>query len=119
VQRGEQEFENLPGFPLGVEYLKEPQNRYQKWLRRGMTQDDKDENKKLITGHYTRRWSNKVIEATANVPLRPLADHRGNYIGSLTTPLHRFNFCIDLDDIFLPGRAQGNKRTNKFGERFR
>lgn len=123
VQRGEQEFENLPGFPLGVGYFKEPQNRYQKWLRRGMTRDDEDDeertvNKKLITGHYTRRWGSKVIEATANVPLRPLADHRGNCIGGLITPLHRFNSCLDLDDIFLPGRAQGNKRTNKFGESF-
>lgn len=50
-----------------------------------MTRDDEDDeertlNKKLITGHYTRRWSSKVVEATANVPLRPLADHRGNHI---------------------------------------
>lgn len=84
VNKGDRELKNLPGFPLGVEYAKEPQNRYQKWLRSGMTSKDKDgsENEKgtgnkLLTGHYTRRWSNKVIEATANVPLRPLADHRG------------------------------------------
>jgi DNA (cytosine-5)-methyltransferase 1 len=73
---GENEFENLPGFPKGVVYAKEPQNRYQKWLRRAMVENGGDSSTK-VTAHYTTRWKPKIIEATANVPLRALADHRG------------------------------------------
>lgn len=69
---GRKEFENLPGFPLGVVYAKEPQNRYQKWLRRGMGGLSTK-----VTAHYTTHWKPKIIEATANVPLQALADHRG------------------------------------------
>ena len=75
IGRGEKELDNLPGFPRGVEYAKKPQNRYQKWLRRGMSTNEGDPKK--ITAHYTTRWKPKIIEATANVPLQALADHRG------------------------------------------
>jgi hypothetical protein len=70
---GEKDFNNLPGFPQGVEYAKKPQNRYQKWLRRGT--EESGSNK--VAAHYTTRWKPKIIEATANVPLQALADHRG------------------------------------------
>jgi DNA (cytosine-5)-methyltransferase 1 len=72
VRGGEKEFKNLPGFPGGVIYAKKPQNRYQKWLRRGL-----EENAGDLTGHYTTRWKLHIIEAVANVPLQALADHRG------------------------------------------
>ena len=72
---GEKEFNNLPGFPQGVVYAKQPQNRYQKWLRRGMENTSGCSMK--VTAHYTSRWKPKIIEATANVPMQPLADHRG------------------------------------------
>ena len=75
---GGKEFENLPGFPQGVVYAKEPQNRYQKWLRRGMSGSSTK-----VTAHYTTHWKPKIIEATANVPLQALADHRGIFFWTL------------------------------------
>jgi len=73
---GEKELSNLPGFPQGVVYAKQAQNRYQQWLRRGMEENASGSSKK-VTAHYTTRWKSKVVEATANVPLQALADHRG------------------------------------------
>ncbi|KAG5354089.1 hypothetical protein C0989_009787 [Termitomyces sp. Mn162] len=61
----------LPGFPEGTEYLTEPQNRYQKWLRRGMGEDE------VVEGHYTKFFTPSVVEATVAVPLKPAATHRG------------------------------------------
>ncbi|KNZ78480.1 DNA (cytosine-5)-methyltransferase 1B [Termitomyces sp. J132] len=60
----------LPGFPEGTEYLTEPQNRYQKWLRRGMGEDE------VVEGHYTKFFTPSVVEATVAVPLKPGATHR-------------------------------------------
>ncbi|KAG6862076.1 hypothetical protein C0995_007206 [Termitomyces sp. Mi166 len=60
----------LPGFPDGTEYLTAPQNRYQKWLRRGM--EDGEE----VQGHYTRFFTVQVVEATTSVPIEPRATHR-------------------------------------------
>ena len=51
---------NLPGFPEGAEYGIVPQNRYQRWLRQGMEEDD------LVTAHYTDRFPSKSVEALAN-----------------------------------------------------
>ena len=45
-----------PGYPQGTPYATLPQNRYQKWLRQGMSEDE------LVTGHYTRRFAANVIE---------------------------------------------------------
>lgn len=47
---------NNPGYSHGAPYATPPQNRYQKWLRQGMGEDE------LVTGHYTRRFSARVIE---------------------------------------------------------
>ncbi|KAF4614568.1 hypothetical protein D9613_003147 [Agrocybe pediades] len=68
--RGLDDFNELPGFPEGAPYPMQPQNRYQKWLRRNMDEDD------LVSGQYTTVMGSKVVEATCNVPLKPLADHR-------------------------------------------
>ena len=45
-----------PGYPQGAPYATPPQNRYQKWLRQGMSEDE------LVTGHYTRRFAANIIE---------------------------------------------------------
>ncbi|KAH9483930.1 DNA (cytosine-5)-methyltransferase 4 [Psilocybe cubensis] len=63
-------FDALPGFPGGAKYPMPPKNRYQEWLRQGMEEDE------LVTGQYTTRFAPRIVEATVNVPLRPLADHR-------------------------------------------
>ncbi|KAG6806287.1 hypothetical protein H0H93_003229, partial [Arthromyces matolae] len=60
----------LPGFPNGVDYLTQPLNRYQMWLRRGMKEREK------VQGHYTRFFTAAVVEATTSVPLEPKATHR-------------------------------------------
>jgi len=43
-----------PGYPKAVAYTREPQNRYQRWLREG-TGDE-------VEGHYTRRFGAAIIE---------------------------------------------------------
>lgn len=53
--------DDLPGFPSGVQYAKPPINRFQQWIRRGMRDGDGEE--KAIMGHYTKRYSAKVVEA--------------------------------------------------------
>ena len=45
-----------PGYPQGAPYATPPQNRYLKWLRQGMNEDE------LVTGHYTRRFAANTIE---------------------------------------------------------
>jgi DNA (cytosine-5)-methyltransferase 1 len=45
-----------PGYPQGAPYATPPQNRYLKWLRQGMNEDE------LVTGHYTRRFAAHTIE---------------------------------------------------------
>ena len=45
-----------PGYPQGAPYATPPQNRYLKWVRQGMNEDE------LVTGHYTRRFAANVIE---------------------------------------------------------
>jgi DNA (cytosine-5)-methyltransferase 1 len=45
-----------PGFPHGAPYATPPQNRYQKWLRQELDEDE------LVTGHYTRRYAAHVVE---------------------------------------------------------
>lgn len=45
-----------PGYPQGALYATPPQNRYQKWLRQGIDEDE------LVMGHYTRRFAANVIE---------------------------------------------------------
>ncbi|KAG6916653.1 hypothetical protein DXG01_005939 [Tephrocybe rancida] len=59
----------LTGFPEGVHYLTEPQNRYQQWLRRDMGDGEK------VHAHYTKFQTAPVAEATVAVPLRPKATH--------------------------------------------
>lgn len=68
VHGSRSEERDLPGFPSGIPYRSEPTNRYQRWIRQGM--DDND-----LQGHYTKRFGPKLVEATVTVPLRPLADH--------------------------------------------
>ncbi|TFK42486.1 S-adenosyl-L-methionine-dependent methyltransferase [Crucibulum laeve] len=62
------------GFTRGEPYAMPPQNRYQRWLRQGMIDDDGEEGK--VRGHYTKKFVSHIVEATVNVPLEPLADHR-------------------------------------------
>ncbi|KAF9454585.1 S-adenosyl-L-methionine-dependent methyltransferase [Macrolepiota fuliginosa MF-IS2] len=66
---GSNELEMYPGYPDGVEYATKPQNRYQKWLRKEMGEGEK------VQGHYTKRFSEPVVEATTTVPLEEGADH--------------------------------------------
>ncbi|KAF9535246.1 S-adenosyl-L-methionine-dependent methyltransferase [Crepidotus variabilis] len=63
-------FSKLPGFPRGSAYASEPQNRFQRWLRRGLTEDAE------VSVHYTARWKAAIVEATCNIPLVPNAHHR-------------------------------------------
>ena len=51
----------LPGFPAGVAYESEPTNRYQRWIRQGMHGADGKE--KNVSGHYTKRFGPKLVEA--------------------------------------------------------
>jgi DNA (cytosine-5)-methyltransferase 1 len=46
-----------PGYPQGAPYATPPQNRYQRWLRKGMDEDEP------VIGHYTRRFVANLIEA--------------------------------------------------------
>jgi DNA (cytosine-5)-methyltransferase 1 len=46
----------LPGFPDGITYESEPANRYQRWIRQGMGDND-------LHGHYTKRFGPKLVEA--------------------------------------------------------
>ncbi|KAG6851305.1 hypothetical protein H0H93_011741 [Arthromyces matolae] len=55
----------LPGFPNGVDYLTQPLNRYQMWLRRGMKDREK------VQGHYTRFFTAAVVEASKNASELP------------------------------------------------
>jgi len=129
VLEGEKEFENLPGFPRGVPYAKMPQNRYQQWLRQGVLKDggsvdedgdvdmENDGEAGMVMAHYTGRWKNKIIEATANVPLQALADHRGvPLITQVPTHPILIQVILDLDDIFLPPRARRKLANNQLGE---
>lgn len=45
-----------PGYPRGAPYATPPQNRYQKWLRQGMDEDEP------VMGHYTKRFAAHIIE---------------------------------------------------------
>lgn len=64
-----------PGFPEGVPYMSGPQNRYQKWLRQGMV-DEESDTESEVQDHFTSRFSAFLIEASVTVPLRPYADHK-------------------------------------------
>jgi len=90
-----------PGFPEGIPYMSGPQNRYQKWLRQGMVDEETDTDCE-VQDHFTGRFSAFLVEAyvgfprsalwslrhagyrTATVPLRPYADHKGIYVSLLT-----------------------------------
>ncbi|KAL9715243.1 hypothetical protein Ac2012v2_001904 [Leucoagaricus gongylophorus] len=67
--QGSNELSQYPGYPRGVKYAMKPQNRFQMWLREEMGEDEK------VNGHYTRRFSDRLVEATTTVPLEPGADH--------------------------------------------
>ncbi|KAI0318826.1 S-adenosyl-L-methionine-dependent methyltransferase, partial [Amylostereum chailletii] len=54
---------SLPGFDHPVEYGSAPRTRYQTWMRQ--RSGDK------VSGHYTARFSDAVVERTVNVPLEP------------------------------------------------
>jgi len=108
---GEKEFSNLPGFPLGVVYARQAQNRYQGWLRHEIEENGSS---KKVTAHYTTRWKSKIVEATANVPLQALADHRGILLCCLLNP-KILKSTSDLDDIFLPDRAKAPKQNKQLG----
>ncbi|KAF8911019.1 S-adenosyl-L-methionine-dependent methyltransferase [Gymnopilus junonius] len=86
VKQGHDKFSSLPGYPDGASYPVQPQNSYQQWLRQGMKKGE------LVTSHYTTWMASKVVEATVNVPLRPLADHR------------------DLPSSLLPNHAKPHAR---------
>ncbi|KAG5645074.1 hypothetical protein DXG03_007164 [Asterophora parasitica] len=66
-EKGEPAF--LVGFPEGAEYATAPKNRYQTWLRQKMEEDQ------LVSGHYTKTFTSRLVEATTSVPLRPGANH--------------------------------------------
>ncbi|KXN86923.1 DNA (cytosine-5)-methyltransferase 1A, partial [Leucoagaricus sp. SymC.cos] len=89
--RGSNEFDQYPGYPDGVTYGRNPQNRFQMWLRRDMKQGEQ------VQGHYTKRFSEKLVEATTTVPLVPGADH------------------IDLPQALRPKtRKEGGPRKSPF-----
>jgi len=88
------ELSQYPGYPHGVQYGMEPQNRFQMWLRKEMGENGE------LEGHYTKRFSYKLVEAcvfsfsfsfffaservmgwdrTTTVPLEPGADHNGDH----------------------------------------
>jgi len=87
------ELSQYPGYPHGVQYGMKPQNRFQMWLRKEMGEDGE------LEGHYTKRFSYRVIEAcvflfififiaseqvmgwdrTTTVLLEPGADHNGDH----------------------------------------
>ncbi|KAF5357987.1 hypothetical protein D9756_001474 [Leucocoprinus leucothites] len=84
------EFNQFPGYPKGAVYGTKPQNRYQVWLRREMEEGEK------VEGHYTRRFSEKIIEATTTVPLEPGADHN------------------DLPPVLRPNFRENSKQKKAF-----
>lgn len=51
----------LPGFPNGAAYCVQPQNRFQKWVRRDMEDEDGEEAE--VSGQYTTRFNGRVVEA--------------------------------------------------------
>lgn len=55
--QGSNELSQYPGYPHGVQYGMKPQNRFQMWLRKEMGEDGD------VKGHYTRRFSYKLVEA--------------------------------------------------------
>ncbi|KAF9013919.1 S-adenosyl-L-methionine-dependent methyltransferase [Cyathus striatus] len=81
-----------PGYVYGAEYATPPQNSYQRWIRQGMW--DENGNAKLVHGHYTRMFKDKIIEATVRLPLRAGAD------------------CKDLPDILC---GEGIRRRRDLG----
>ncbi|KAG6844922.1 hypothetical protein H0H87_002406 [Tephrocybe sp. NHM501043] len=66
------------GFAEGAEYLSEPQNRYQQWLR-GKMKDGEE-----VEAHYTQCFSAKIVEAHPIMPaqrtLLPRQDDQGRSI---------------------------------------
>lgn len=57
VSHPDKTFMELPGYPGGSPYPMPPQNRYQKWLREGMDEDD------FVLGQYTTRFRPRIVEA--------------------------------------------------------
>ncbi|KDR81704.1 hypothetical protein GALMADRAFT_239835 [Galerina marginata CBS 339.88] len=99
AKEGDGKFKSLPGYPEGVLYPVAPHNQYQRWLRQGMDEDSK------VTGQYTTRFSSKIVEATVNVPLEPLADHRS--LPAILLPNHAQPHARKKDRTFY-GRMDGN-----------
>ena len=60
-----------PGFPEGVPYMSGPQNRYQKWLRQGMV-DEETDTESEVQDHFTGRFSAFLVEAYVGFPLSAL-----------------------------------------------
>ncbi|KAF8163400.1 S-adenosyl-L-methionine-dependent methyltransferase [Crassisporium funariophilum] len=89
-----------PGFVHGAPYPLPPQNRYQKWLRRGMDDDEE------VTGQYTTRFASRTIEATVNVPLRPNADHRD--VPAVLLPTYATPGARKTNNTYF-GRMDGDK----------
>ncbi|KAF8965236.1 S-adenosyl-L-methionine-dependent methyltransferase [Flammula alnicola] len=97
---GDGSFSSLPGFPEGASYMMEPQNRFQKWVRQEMEDDEE------ITGQYTTRFSSRIIEATTTVPLVPGADHRGWWFSAIMFSGEGLTNNLDLPVSLLPAFAR-------------
>jgi hypothetical protein len=64
-----------PGFPEGIPYMSGPQNRYQKWLRQGMV-DEETDTERDVQDHFTGRFGAFVVEAYVDFPLSALWSSR-------------------------------------------
>ncbi|KAF8201752.1 C5-DNA-methyltransferase [Pholiota molesta] len=85
----------LPGFPNGAAYFVQAQNRFQKWVRRDMRDENGEEAE--VSGQYTTKFNGRVIEATCTVHLEPGACHK------------------DLPQSLLPAYAMKKKKRVFYG----